>query len=409
MKSFLRAEDIYSALWPLHVMSRIFALAPYSLKPESECRIKRMVTTCMCRIWSIIWIISLVAAECISISNVITANYTIKQKTVEILFYSSGYTYSIISLFLILTINHDKVPQILEKLSEIDQLFSTKKYGCQIYKNTPLFIIVQLSVLISTLSALFSFGMYINRLDFSFGIITNIFFEKLSVFINSIAILNFVNLVLLLRNKYKYLNSILETSALTPCKVTKLKYRNMYCITPIENSTFETKTSITEVRDNFMSSRRQHLRNLRIIYSQLHDVAVLINSTYALSLLCATYWVLITIISGANYAIDLKGTDHLYVLDAVLWSIFSMSLMTVMAVSCSVAVNECSRSPVIVQKIMLRDDISEEDMKDLDKMFTQFQAMKIGFSACGMYRIDLSLLCGVFGATLSYILIVPQL
>jgi hypothetical protein len=83
--------------------------------------------------------------------------------------------------------------------------------------------------------------------------------------------------------------------------------------------------------------------------------------------------------------------------------------MTVVAVSCSLAVNECDRSPVIVQKIMLRDDIDKEVMKELKMTFTQFKVMKIGFSACGMFRIDLSFLCGIFGATLSYIVIVSQL
>ncbi|PNF15103.1 hypothetical protein B7P43_G15986 [Cryptotermes secundus] len=264
-------------------------------------------------------------------------------------------------------------------------------------------------MLIVTILALFYFGMYIDRLDFSFGNIDEIFFEKLAVFLNSIAILHFVNLVLLLRNKYKYLNSELETSAHTPCYVTSMKYSDTNSMPPIENSTFETKTSITERRETCISSRRKYFRNLRIIYSQLHDVALLINSTYGFPLLCATNWVLISIVSAANYAVDLKGTDHLYVLEAVLWSIFSLTLMTIMAVSCSLAVNECSRSPLIVQKIMLRDDIDSEVMKELEKMFTQFQAMKIGFSACGLYRIDLSLLCGIIGATLSYIVIVPQL
>jgi hypothetical protein len=36
MKSVFRATDIYSAVWPFHFMSRIFGLAPYSLKPESK-------------------------------------------------------------------------------------------------------------------------------------------------------------------------------------------------------------------------------------------------------------------------------------------------------------------------------------------------------------------------------------
>jgi hypothetical protein len=80
-----------------------------------------------------------------------------------------------------------------------------------------------------------------------------------------------------------------------------------------------------------------------------------------------------------------------------------------MAVSCSLAVNECDRSPVIVQKIMLRDDIVRELMKELKKMFTQFKVMKLGFSACGMYKIDLSFLCGILGATLSYLVIFWQL
>jgi hypothetical protein len=83
--------------------------------------------------------------------------------------------------------------------------------------------------------------------------------------------------------------------------------------------------------------------------------------------------------------------------------------MTLMAVSCSLAVNEFNRSPVIVQKILLRDDIDGEVMKELEKMFAQFKVMKIGFSACGMYTIDLSFLCGIIGATLSYLIIFTQL
>jgi hypothetical protein len=58
---------------------------------------------------------------------------------------------------------------------------------------------------------------------------------------------------------------------------------------------------------------------------------------------------------------------------------------------------------------MLHDDIDREVMKELKKMFTQFEIMKIGFSACGMYKIDLSFLCGIIGATLSYVIIFSSL
>jgi hypothetical protein len=401
MKSILSATDIYSAVWPLHFMLKISGLAPYSLKPQSECPLHGIISTYMCRIWSAIWIILLVALEYFSINIIITANYTVKQSVVEILFSLSQYSYSIISALLPLTINHDKIPQILEKLSQIDQLFSTMNCRSQIYKNSLIFIIIQLTVLMSTLLAILWFCLCVVRRDAEFSITNDVILDMLPVLLNSVAILHFVNLVLLLRNKYKYLNFELESSTLTPCKFTHLNNGDTIFMTPVENYTLAMKLSV--------SSRHQRFRNLRTIYSQLHDVSLLINTTYGVPLLCATFWVFINIVSAANYAIDLKQSGYLYVMETVLWSSFCMALMTIMAVSCSLAVNECNRSPVIVQKILLRDDTDTQDTRDLDKMFTQFQVMKIGFSACGMFRIDLSFLCGIFGVTLSYLIIILQL
>jgi hypothetical protein len=230
------------------------------------------------------------------------------------------------------------------------------------------------------------------------------------LFLNYIAILQFVNLVLLLRDKYKYLNSELESSTLIPQNVTSLDSRKGNYVTPIEIYASEIKSTITEVREKSISKRRKHFRNLRIIYAQLHDVAFLINSNYGISLLCAIIWVFISIISCVNFVTEMKHNDHHhYIIVTVVWSGYCMALMTMMTVSCSLAVNECNRSPVIVQKIILRDDIDGEVMKELKKMFTQFKVMKIRFSACGMYKIDLSFLCGIIGATISYLIIFTQL
>jgi hypothetical protein len=264
-------------------------------------------------------------------------------------------------------------------------------------------------VLMSTLSAFLYFGVYVVRRDIGFSITDNFVFDTLPVLLDCIIILHFVNSVLLLRNKYKYLNFELESSTLTPCKITHLNNGDTSRMAPVENDTFTMKLSVPEARDISASSRRQRFRNLRIIYNHLHDVTMLINTTYGISLLCATFWLCISIISAVNYAIELKKSDYLHVMESVLGSSFCVALMIITAVSCSLAVNECDRSPVIIQKNLLRDDTDTEDTKDLDMMFTQFQVMKIGFSACGMFRIDLSFLCGTFGVTLSYIIIILQL
>jgi hypothetical protein len=119
---------------------------------------------------------------------------------------------------------------------------------------------------------------------------------------------------------------------------------------------------------------------------------------------------LCNIIPCLNYIIEGKDGDLVrYMLVIVLCVIFSAALLAMMVVSCSLAVNECDRSPVIVQKIMLRNDIDTEMMEELKEMFTHFKDLKIEFSACGMYRIDLAFLCDIIGFTVSYEIIFSQL
>jgi hypothetical protein len=74
-----------------------------------------------------------------------------------------------------------------------------------------------------------------------------------------------------------------------------------------------------------------------------------------------------------------------------------------MAVSCSLAICESNRSLIVVQTIILRDDIDGETLKELKNMFTQFQPIKIGFTTCGLFSLDLSFLSGIIGITISYV------
>jgi hypothetical protein len=280
MKSVFQATDIYSAVWLLHFVSTIFGFAPYSLKPGSQSGTYVTIFTCFSRMWSIFCIILLVALQYIYTTGNIKASVTLKQKAREVMCTTSLYSYSIINIFLSLTINHGKVPQILQKFSEIDQLFSSKTYRIQIYKNTRLFLTMQFAIMISTFVTIYSYSAaYVIKDNVNFMIISFLFISSMPLILNCTAILHFVNLVLLLRNKYKHLNSELENSALTPRNVTNLNYRNMNSMTPIENYTSTMKRSITKLRRNCISRRSQHLRNVKIIYSQLHDVALLINPT----------------------------------------------------------------------------------------------------------------------------------
>jgi hypothetical protein len=62
-------------------------------------------------------------------------------KTLDITVAMSLYSCSIVSMCRSLTVNLQKVPQILSKLSDIDQLLFTMIYVRQIYKSAWLFLV----------------------------------------------------------------------------------------------------------------------------------------------------------------------------------------------------------------------------------------------------------------------------
>jgi hypothetical protein len=147
MKSALQATDIYSAVWPLYVVSKISGLAPYPLIQNRDFEKSRTIYTCLSRMWSFILMILLVAWGCICIRVNVVENSTVKRTIVDVTFILSLYSCGIISLILSLTVNRHKVSQTIAKLSETDYLLSAMKYGYQTYKNTKVYLIIQFTIL----------------------------------------------------------------------------------------------------------------------------------------------------------------------------------------------------------------------------------------------------------------------
>jgi hypothetical protein len=409
MRRALKATDIYTAVRPLYFVSKIFGLAPYSLKPEKCLKKSRTVFICLYRLWSFVLMIELLAWVCIDMKYIAAEEFKLKDRILQITFSVPMYFCTTISLFLSWTVNHHKIQCILAKLEENDHLLSTMKYGHSIYRKIPLFLIIQFTISTSVFILIASYSFYAVRREQNFFNETSVFFETLSALMNSIVILQFVNLVLLLKKKYKYLNNVLESSTVTSFNATNLQYFNTNHITTIDVYASRRTSFDSEHRRNSTSSKLRQFRNMRIMYSQLYDVTCLINSTYGFSLLSAAVWVFVGLISGVTLLLKLNADLYNFVLVTVLWSGYCVALMAAITMSCSMAVNECNRSAIIVQKIIVRDDIHYEVVKELEKMLTQFQIMKIRFTACGFFNLDLPFFCRIFGATLSYLVIFLQL
>jgi hypothetical protein len=80
MNSVFLARDIYSAVWPLHFMSRILGLAPHSLKPGSRLAKHVTLITYLFRMWSVLCIVFLAALGYIFITGSVIARVTLRER-----------------------------------------------------------------------------------------------------------------------------------------------------------------------------------------------------------------------------------------------------------------------------------------------------------------------------------------
>jgi hypothetical protein len=87
----------------------------------------------------------------------------------------------------------------------------------------------------------------------------------------------------------------------------------------------------------------------------------------------------------------------------------SLSLLAAITIPCHLASDEATRSSVLIQKLLLRTDINERIMKDLDRFYTQVKSMGVKFTACAFFALDMPLFCGIFGAIGTYIIVITQL
>jgi hypothetical protein len=70
--------------------------------------------------------------------------------------------------------------------------------------------------------------------------------------------------------------------------------------------------------------------------------------------------------------------------------------------------NEVRNSRIVVEKLLLEGKCRNEIVKDLKKFSLQLQAMKIEYTACGFFSLNLSLFASVVSAIVSYIIIMVQ-
>jgi hypothetical protein len=118
MKHPLRTSDIYSAVKPLYYVSKAFGLAPFSYKKNQKNGKEELCFECVDAIWTVIWLIGIVGFTLHTSHDVL---YKQQGMPTKLCIGLDIYLTSITSLILGVTVNRQKLFQLITKISAVDE------------------------------------------------------------------------------------------------------------------------------------------------------------------------------------------------------------------------------------------------------------------------------------------------
>jgi hypothetical protein len=413
MKILAGTTSLMSAIKPLHYVSSIFGLTTF-LPVQGKLHRRKHGKIPYSLIWTCIWIILYAASSYLQLSGYIfssTPETPIKITTLDIVYTISLNLTCLISLCLCSVFRTHQISEIIDKLELLTSTFMTKLDETTTYRRTKIIILLEIIFVLGVNGYVDTMYVY-NSCDLTIWNCVSPVMESLGCVCNSLIIVQFVTLVLILRDKCKYINDILMKSSEDALKhpVTMFQTREA-----LEVLCIETRTLPTIPHRNQLT--RNQVLDCRLILTKLKSVSRLICSYYGFPILLATFWLFINIITVLHsfvfYESESYNNDdflkYTIMFDCIMWCIYCAMLMTLMTLACHLASEEPNITMFHVQNLLLSQTLRKETIEELSKFSSQLSKMKIEITACGFFVLNLQFLYGFFGVTVAYFVIMCQL
>jgi hypothetical protein len=325
MENVIGNTSLLPAIKPLNYVSTVFGLT--SVSPvETKLQGKLSGKFVRLRIFSCMWIAIYVASSCVGLLKYIQyvqPGTPVKITILNVLYTISFYLTSVVSLCLCGVFRRQLISDITDRLEVIINTFMKaviKKIVKRVTKTTFL-----LEVLILGVSC-FVNALYIcSECDFTLWNCLPPILESLSCTCNSLLITQFVILVLILREQYKYINEILVKYAEDALRLPMVTFKTGR---PQEVLSIENCLLPSRLSRNRLSQIQ--VFNCRLIMTKLISVPGLIGSYYGFPVLLATFWIFTNVvvvlysffydISTRYYEDDL--TKCVFILEYVMWCVY---------------------------------------------------------------------------------------
>jgi hypothetical protein len=263
--------------------------------------------------------------------------------------------------------------------------------------------IVEMVILFMVLTSLNIWYIYLHADDISYRVVVTL--ECVVRYFNTTVVIQFINMVRILKKRYTYVNNYLSNCISNSVEVnSKTK----------DNIVGEYSGNVTEgntVNILYVSSRNVRRASvvkiycLRGVFSELNYIVFLINGYYGVTVFALTTWTLVTAIVLVLASVE----DNFLTYASAGYFIYSFILLLKMTVSCHGAASESDVSKLLVQKLLLDDNLETKCVTEL-KMFSDLlNTTKVEYSGCGFFVLNLPFLCSAFSMIFSYIIIMIQL
>ncbi|PSN50398.1 hypothetical protein C0J52_17040 [Blattella germanica] len=200
--------------------------------------------------------------------------------------------------------------------------------------------------------------------------------------LNSLMVVNFVSIVLAIREHFKDINKLL-TNHNDKDKIRRMKITHL-------------TTLFTEVHGKKDSSSyftcRQAL-NIRLAYMKLFQVQRVVMSCYGVPILFQISCIFFSSVQTFYYA------AYLFVETRILANF----------VSCQKTMDENFEILIRIEGLLLNSNVCIKTKQQLERFSSQLSKLKVDFSVCGLFSLNLPFLFSTLGIIFSYIILMCQI
>jgi len=431
----VKKPDIFSHIIPIYYLSKFTGLAPLSLAytHSEQGRVGVALKTSVFGILhTVLTIMMIIGAQCcvLYFSDEIPINGERKNKVVNLEFLINGVA-GVTGLVMSLIRIRKQMDELLHKIYVVDEILNTK---FDIKRTNEKHLRVQLISLISVVFIVYANDGFVPPFDYSVWII------YVCTSIKIVTIIQFVNLVSLLRQKFQILNSYLAPAENPTQRRNDTNMWEILLQTPSFRNEDNWKDDALQIEALYQALNGQHYSNiimqdftntcirnswlhkeklrcraLRIIWDVLCDISSSVNSMYGLQILLCIVSAFIEITTNLSYSIikiplnDVTNVlFHHHLLTPIIWALMQFLLLFWITATCSAACGEAHRSVTLLQKLLLLPEFHPATADEIKLFLQQTKDRKPKFTAWDVFTINYSFLGSTVGAITTYLVILVQ-